>query len=209
MLTNRRLLVKLLFGVSICLIASSLFLLISIKIKYEKTEVQEQINVAPTNFDENSEVNQNGDLSEVDLEINEQLESIETEVLDIEPVIGMTVGQLEKILGSPNKKNDVVNAYTYEYTDLTYVIDSQTETIIGYWVYPGQIIPIKVGIDFENGFNQVSEQISWDGPYVNEGRGSNFVLHGYVKIENQAYAIELGADDENGLLNQVLAIYER
>lgn len=127
-----------------------------------------------------------------------------------QPSIGNSESQLLASRGTANSTREVVNAYLYEYNDITYVLDETQATIIGYWLYAGQTAPIDgLSIDWESGFDQSNSAITWQGPYENDGRGSNHVLYGYGTINGQAYTIEFGADDQSGHTNQVITIYER
>lgn len=127
-----------------------------------------------------------------------------------EPELGMSVAQLQTVMGEPTKVRAVDAAYVYEYTGHTFVVDEHQQTVIGYWLYPEQAVqPTEVSIDWQKGFAQSPSAIDWQGPYGNSGRGSTYVLYGYTTIAGIDYVIEFGADDELGFGNQLVAIYQQ
>lgn len=140
---------------------------------------------------------------------NVQVETPVQEETLTKPQLGMSVNQLEQLLGAATAIRAVEAAYVFEYPEHTFVVDEQQQ-VIGYWLYPEQQNQLEeLQIDWQKGFAQESTVIDWHGPYANDGRGSAYVLYGYTIVEGKAYALEFGADDELGLSNQLVAIYQR
>ncbi|MGL5550057.1 MAG: hypothetical protein ACRC17_05210 [Culicoidibacterales bacterium] len=213
-MNNRKLLVTGIGILSICLVVS-VSMLVTVLPKLQEIEHSAVIEpltpetevdgVTTEHVSQDEEVN----ATTADALDEVQLEPVEA-VGATEVSLGMAVSDLVRLEGEPLAIREVTAAFIYEYADLTYVVDQQQTTLIGYWVYSGQQPPLTaLTIDWSSGFAQTQPDISWSGPYYNDGRGSAYVLHGYANFNGEIYTLEFGADDEQGFGNQLIAIYRQ
>lgn len=206
----RKLLIVGIGVVSLALVASVGFLVSLLP----KNDIQQSVVAGQSNPESQDPVVQPDEEKPVEITPNQSETPPATTESDGEkkitsPYLGMSVGDLQELLGQAEVIRAVEAAYVYEYPEHTFVVDEQQETVIGYWLFPEQSNqPTELAIDWQKGFAQESTTIDWQGPYPNSGRGSAYVLYGYTTINGVNYVLEFGADDELGLSNQLVAIYQ-